>query len=159
MKRILILLTAVVVLAGVYAFLTVRSSYPQVNGELEVAVLDDAVTVHRDSFGVPHIYANSTPDLFRAQGYVEAQDRFFQMDFWRHIGSGRLGEMFGDSQVEADRFLRALGFESLARAELELMPEESLQVLQWYAEGINAYLEDHSGASISLEYAILPLQS
>ncbi len=158
-KRILIFLTAIVVLAGVYAFLTVRSSYPQLNGELEVAALDDAVTVHRDSFGIPHIYASSTADLFRAQGYVEAQDRFFQMDFWRHIGSGRLAEMFGDSQVETDRFLRALGFDTLARAELDLMPDESLQILQWYAEGVNAYLEDHSGASLSLEYAILPLQS
>ncbi len=159
LKRILIFLMAVVVLVGVYAFLTVRSSYPQLNGELEVSALDAAVTVHRDPFGVPHIFAGSTADLFRAQGYVEAQDRFFQMDFWRHIGAGRLGEMFGESQVETDRFLRALGFESLARAELELMPEDSLQVLEWYAAGVNAYLEDHSGASISLEFAILPLQS
>ena len=158
-KRLLIFLTAIVVIAGVYAFLTVRSSYPQLNGELEVAVLDDVVTVYRDSFGVPNIYASSAPDLFRAQGYVEAQDRFFQMDFWRHIGSGRLAEMLGESQVETDQFLRALGFESLARAELDLMPEDSLQILQWYAEGVNAYLEDHSGASLSLEYAILPLQS
>ncbi len=158
-KRILIFLTVVVVLAGVYGFLTIRSSYPQLNGELEVAVLDEAVTVHRDSFGIPHIYATSTADLFRAQGYVEAQDRFFQMDFWRHIGAGRLAEMFGDSQVETDRFLRALGFESLARAELDLMPDELLQILQWYAEGVNAYLEVNSGASLSLEYAILPLQS
>ncbi len=159
LKRILIFLTVIVVLGGVYVFLTVRSSHPQLNGELEVSGLDDIVTVHRDSFGVPHIYANSTPDLFRAQGYVEAQDRFFQMDFWRHIGSGRLGEMFGESQVETDQFLRALGFESLARTELELIPEESLQVLEWYAEGVNAYLEDHSGGSLSLEYAILPLQA
>jgi penicillin amidase len=158
-KRILIFLTVIVVLAGVYAFLTVRSSYPQLNGELEVAGLDDTVTVYRDSFGVPHIYAASTPDVFRAQGFIEAQDRFFQMDFWRHVGSGRLAEMFGDSQVEADQFLRALGFESLAQAELEQMPEDSVQVLQRYAEGVNAYLEDHSGASLSLEYAILPLQA
>ncbi|MEX1038065.1 MAG: penicillin acylase family protein [Acidimicrobiia bacterium] len=158
-KRILVFLAVIFVAAGVYAFLTVRSSYPQLNGELEVAVLDDEVTVHRDSFGVPHIYANTSADLFRAQGYVEAQDRFFQMDFWRHIGTARLSEMFGESQMETDKFLRSFAFESLARTELERMSEESRQILEWYAEGVNAYLDEHGGSSLSLEYAILPLQS
>jgi penicillin amidase len=158
-KRILIFLGVVLVLIGVYGFLTVRSSFPQFNGQLEVSVLDDVVTVHRDSYGVPHIYASTSADLFRAQGYVEAQDRFFQMDFWRHIGSARLSEMFGASQLETDQFLRSLGFESLARTELEQMPVEHREILEWYSEGVNAYLEGHRGSSLSLEYAILPLQS
>ena len=75
-KRILIFLAVVIVGIGVYAFITVRASFPQLNGEVEVSILDDTVTVHRDVYGVPHIYASSSADLFRAQGYVEAQDRF-----------------------------------------------------------------------------------
>ena len=159
LKRILIVLGVLVVGVGVYGFLTVRASYPQLNGSLEVDVLDDEVVIHRDDYGIPHIYASNTADLFRAQGFVEAQDRFFQMDFWRHIGSARLSEMFGDSQLDTDKFLRALDFETLAREELALMSPETRQILEWYADGVNAYLADHQGSSLSLEYAILPLSS
>ena len=56
----------------------------------------------------PHIYATTTHDLFFAEGFVHAQDRFWQMDFWRHIGSGTLSEMFGEGQVDTDAFLRTL---------------------------------------------------
>ncbi len=159
LKRILILLLVVIVVAGVFGFLTIRRSYPQLNGELAVVGLENEVVVHRDQYGIPHIYADTTADLFRAQGFVEAQDRFFQMDFWRHIGSGRLSEMFGDSQVETDKFLRSLGFVDIAETELNSMPKEIRQILEWYSDGVNAYLDSRSGSSLSLEYAILPLQA
>ncbi|HEX2154243.1 MAG TPA: penicillin acylase family protein [Acidimicrobiia bacterium] len=68
--------------------------------------------------------ASSLQDLFRSQGYVQAQDRFWQMDTWRHIGAGRVAEMFGEGQVETDMFLRTLGFERLAAAEYEAMPAD-----------------------------------
>lgn len=157
-KRIFILLLIVIVGLGVYGFLTVRNSFPQLNGELEVMALDSQVTVIRDSYGIPHIYAASSADLFRAQGFVEAQDRFFQMDFWRHIGSARLAEMFGQSQLETDKFLRALDFAGTAEEELATMSVDARNLLEWYAEGVNAFLETHSGSSLSLEYPLLSLQ-
>ena len=78
--------------AGVYV---IRESFPQTSGNLALPGLARPVTVIRDKFGVPHIYADSPADLFRAQGFVHAQDRFFQMEFWRRIGQGRLSEFFG----------------------------------------------------------------
>lgn len=158
-KRIglfLLLLAVGVAAFGVY---TVRRSFPQVRGELEIDGLNSTVEVLRDEFGVPHIYASNQHDLFFAQGYTHAQDRFYQMDFWRHIGAGRLSEMFGESQVDTDRFLRSLGWEDIAAEEWDSMTGRSREILQAYADGVNAYLETHSGADISLEYAILPLQN
>ncbi len=150
-----ILLLALV--ASATGIATVRRSFPQTEGQLRLPGLLDEVDVYRDSFGVPHIYASSHHDLFLAQGFVHAQDRFWQMDFWRHIGSGRLAELFGESQVETDRFLRTLGWERIAREELRTMDPESLTALEDYAQGVNAYLERRSGAEISLEYALLGL--
>lgn len=134
-----------------------RRSFPQTDGSVQVWALEAEVRVVRDSYGVPHIYASSMNDLYRAQGYVEAQDRFYQMDFWRHIGSARLSEMFGESSLETDRFLRTLQLESIAEQEFAAMPEEHRSYLESYAQGVNAYLNDHSGLELSLEYGILGL--
>lgn len=158
-KRILLGLLVVVVLFGAFSLWTVRRSFPQVDGELEVSGLNDPVEVVRDRWGVPHIYASNPHDLFFAQGYTHAQERFWQMDFWRHIGSARLSEMFGESQLSTDRFLRSLDFAGLARQELEMMGDGTRSILESYSEGVNAYLETNSGARVSLEYAILALQN
>lgn len=159
LKRILVLVSILALGASAYGVLTVRRSFPQTTGELEVAGLHDRVAVTRDTLGVPHIYAADTHDLFFAQGFTHAQDRFWQMDFWRHIGAGRLSEMFGESQVETDMFLRSLGFERLAREEWASLDSPSKDILQAYSDGVNAYLDSHRGAEISLEYAILSLQN
>lgn len=159
LKRILLALMILALAGSGFLVWTIRRSFPQVDGQLTVAGLERPVTVHRDSWGVPHIFAETEHDLFFAQGFVHAQERFWQMDFWRHIGSGRLSEMFGESQLETDVFLRSLGFADLARRELEMMPAEHRQVLESYAEGVNAYISGRSGARLSLEYAILGLQN
>ena len=81
---------------------TVRRSFPQTSGTIDVPGLSHEVTVVRDSYGVPQIYADTPRDLFFAQGYVQAQDRFFEMDVRRHITSGRLSELFGKDTLETD---------------------------------------------------------
>lgn len=136
-----------------------KQSFPQTEGELQVSGLDASVDVYRDSLGIPHIYASSTHDLFFAQGFIHAQDRFWQMDAWRHIGSGTLSEMFGSAQVETDTFLRTLGWRVTAEAELKQLSPDSLAILEAYTDGVNAYLKDHSGTALSLEYAVLGLLS
>jgi len=83
-----------------------EKSFPQIDGEIKVDGLDGVVDIYRDNMGIPHIYASTSHDLFFSQGYVHAQDRFWQMDSWRHIGSGELSKMFGSGQVETDSFLR-----------------------------------------------------
>jgi penicillin amidase len=136
---------------------TAPKSFPQVDGEIHLTGLDGPVNIYRDGMGIPNIYATSAHDLFMAQGYVHAQDRFWQMDFWRHIGSGRLAEMFGQSQVETDAFLRTLGWAQIAEQEYAAADPEAKAMLDAYAEGVNAYLAGHSGTQLSLEYGILKL--
>ncbi len=88
---------------------------------------------------------------------MHAQDRFWQMDFWRHIGSGRLSEMFGKNQLDTDAFLRTLGWRQIAEQEFSALDPESQGILKAYADGVNAYLQDHSGTQLSLEYGVLGL--
>lgn len=149
-----IALIAIGAIASATVYL-VTDSWPQESGQIVLPQLKDRVEVVRDSWGIPHIYASNSHDLFMAQGYIHAQDRFWQMDFWRHIGSGRLAEMFGQSQVSSDRFLRTLGWVEIVEREFAQIPAEDRAILDAYAEGVNAYLATHQGSSLSLEYAIL----
>ncbi len=110
-KRVFGVIALVLVLVvggvGLFGVHTVRDSFPQTSGEISTGVTAP-VKVNRDSFGVPQIYAENISDLFFAQGFVHAQDRFWEMDVRRHITAGRLSEMFGESQIETDSFLRTV---------------------------------------------------
>lgn len=166
--RILVGLLIIVVIAsvsGVFYFkgylpnTVAPKSFPQVDGEIQVAGLNAQVDIYRDAMGIPHIYATTTHDLFFAQGYVHAQERFWQMDFYRHVGEGRTAEMFGSGQVETDAFIKTLGWHKASEREYETFSDESKAILSSYAEGVNAYLKDHDKETVSLEYEILGLLS
>ncbi|MGI5398361.1 penicillin acylase family protein [Streptomyces sp. CA-135486] len=159
--RLLVFFLVLALVAGVgygtyWSISTVRASYPQTNGTIKLAGLKGQVEVRRDSFGIPQIYADSDEDLFRAQGFVQAQDRFWEMDVRRHMTAGRLSEMFGSGQVETDAFLRTLGWRQVAEREYETkLSPDTKKYLQAYAEGVNAYLKDKDGKELSVEYAAL----
>lgn len=138
---------------------TIQRSFPQLDGEVAVAGLAGEVTVQRDVLGIPTITADTSEDLFFAQGYVHAQDRFWEMDFRRHVTSGRLSELFGESQLPTDRFLRTLGWRAVAEQEVEALDETTRSYYDAYADGVNAFLTDHDGADASFEYAVLGLQN
>jgi len=152
------LLSLVLVAGVVTAVWTVQRSMPQTDGTLDLTGLEAEVRVLRDDHGIPQIYADTSNDLFFAQGYVQAQDRFFEMDFRRHLTAGRLSELFGSSTLEVDQFIRTLGWRRVAEQELALLTPETRRYLDQFAAGVNAYLGDHDGAEISLEYAVLGLQ-
>ncbi|HLF01953.1 MAG TPA: penicillin acylase family protein, partial [Anaerolineales bacterium] len=122
-------------LAGIVGYV-IRSPMPQVAGSLRAAGLQNEVTVHRDEYGIPHIYAASSHDLFFAQGYVHAQDRFWQMEFWRRLGAGRLSEILGKGSLGVDRFVRTLGWARAAAADEAALDPETKQAIQWYADGV-----------------------
>jgi len=149
---IIIVLVVIVALAGGSWF--VRRSFPTTRGTLTVAGLQAEVQVYRDSWGIPYIYAQNDHDLFFAQGYVHAQDRLWQMDFHRRIGHGRLSEIFGQTTIKTDRFLRTIGLSRAARADLQAMDAADVTVLQAYAGGVNAFLDSHQGR-LPLEFTIL----
>jgi penicillin G amidase len=137
---------------------TVRRSFPETSGRLIVSGLKGQVEVLRDSFGVPQIYADNPEDLFLAQGYVQAQDRFFEMDFRRHLAAGRLSELFGKSQLESDTYIRTLGWRRVAEQELALLAPSTRRYLDAYAAGVNASIADRAAGDLSLEYSLLRLQ-
>src|SRR5690606_25889065 len=134
-------------------------SFPETSGEVTLKGLQKNVTVQRDDLGIPTITASTTDDLFFAQGFTHAQDRFFEMDFRRHVTSGRVAEMFGESQVATDTFLRTLGWHKIAEQEVEALDDTTRGYYDAYAAGVNAYLSSRSGAELSLEYAVLGMQN
>ncbi len=151
----------VVLVFGLVGFLvwSTRRSLPMIDGEVAIPGLVGEVTIIRDEQGIPHIYAENVNDLFLAQGYVQAQDRFWQMDFWRHISSGTLSEMFGKSQVEADEFLRTMGWRQLAETQYAESSDMSRAALDGYTAGVNAYLAERSPAELDFGYTILELSN
>lgn len=132
----------VIVLLGV---LTARA-LPTASGTARVPGLEASVTVVRDAAGIAHITAGSTHDLFFAQGYVHASERMWQMEVWRHISAGRLAELFGESQLDTDKFIRTLGWRVSAEQDYEAMGEDARAVLAAYTAGINAWLDAHRGS-------------
>jgi penicillin amidase len=159
--RLIVLVLVLAIIGGVaygayWTVSTVRASFPQTKGSLTLDGLSGPVDVKRDGYGIPQIYASSDEDLFMAQGYVQAQDRFYEMDVRRHMTAGRLSEMFGKSQVDNDEFLRTLGWERTAQEEYDSkLSASTKKYLQAYAKGVNAYLKGKEGKEISLEYAAL----
>ena len=154
---------AVVVVVGLAlgGFITwsVLRAFPDTSGTLEAAGLEHEVTVQRDAQGIPTITAETSHDLFYAQGLVHAQDRFWEMDFRRHMTSGRLSELFGASQLDTDKFLRALDWHGIAEQEVADLPEQERSYYQAYADGVNAYLAERQGGQLALEYTVLGLQN
>ncbi|WAZ22313.1 penicillin acylase family protein [Streptomyces cinnabarinus] len=159
--RLIVIVLVLAIIGGVaygayWSISTVRASFPQTTGSITLEGLSGPVDVKRDGYGIPQVYASSDEDLFMAQGYVQAQDRFYEMDVRRHMTSGRLSEMFGEGQVDNDEFLRTLGWHRIAKEEYDSkLSDETKKYLQAYAKGVNAYLEGKSGEELSLEYAAL----
>ncbi len=158
-----VIFTALVVILALGALsslaaATARQSFPEYSGELVLPGLTGSVEVLRDSYGVPHIYADNPEDLFEAQGYVQASDRFYEMDFRRHLAAGRLSELYGASQIEADSYIRTLGWRRVAEQELALLSASTRRYLDAYASGVNAYIRGKKAAELSLEYSVLDLK-
>lgn len=150
----LVLSLVVALLAAVFA---VRGTYPQTEGTLRLAGLDAPVQVRRDDLGIPQLYAEKPSDLFYAQGFVQAQDRFYEMDFKRHLTSGRLSELLGKSALATDQFLRVLDWRGVAEREWPMLSAETRDNLTSFAGGVNAYLARRDTNRLSLEYVVLGL--
>jgi penicillin amidase len=149
---------ALVVILGVAGAVVLRQAYPKTRGTLSVPGLVAPVEIIRDDYGVPHIYAQNIDDLFFAQGYVHAQDRYWQMEFWRRIGSGRLSEYFGEATLSTDIFIRTMGFARSAEQEYASADPEVRRILDAYAAGVNAYTQSRRPAQLGLEFALLGVQ-
>jgi len=134
------------------------TSLAQIEGETELAGLRDEVEVLRDRWGVPHIYAHNTDDLFFAQGYIAAQDRLWQLDMWRRWLEGRTAEISGPERFEADRMMRLLSWRGgLSEEELGSYHPETERILEAFVGGINAFIED-SADNLPVEFKLTGLR-
>ena len=148
-------LVLLLVLTLVAAVVVVRHSFPQTDGQIAVPGLEAETRVLRDAHGIPQVYAGSSHDLFYAQGFVQAQDRFFEMDVRRHTTAGRLSELFGEATLPVDKTVRTMGWRRVAEQELSRLRPDTKSYLEAYSDGVNAYLHDHTPSEISLEYTLL----
>ncbi|WP_165492175.1 penicillin acylase family protein [Egibacter rhizosphaerae] len=153
---LVVLLTAVLGVT-VGGWLLLRAAYPDHAGEVRLADLDAEVEARRDERGVPYLLGDTSEDLYRAQGFVHAQDRFWQMETMRHITAGRTAELFGPEQRDTDRFLRTLGWHRVAEEEYAALDDEHRGLLDAYADGVNAYLEDRAPHELGVGFPLLRL--
>jgi penicillin amidase len=131
-----------------------RLPLPQIEGTVTIPGLTEPVEIIRDRWGVPHIYAANLQDLFFAQGYVQAQDRLWQMELNRRLARGRLSEIFGKVTLDTDRFVRTVGIARAAEKDLACLSEESRSALDAFLRGVNSYLE-HNPRKLPVEFGLL----
>ncbi|WP_209330251.1 penicillin acylase family protein [Lunatimonas salinarum] len=128
---------------------------------LTIEGLQEEVTVRYDENLIPHIFAKNELDLFRAQGYVTAQHRLWQMEFQIMAAAGRISEIVGKQALDFDRLQRRKGLSYGAEAGLRYLEEsdpQTLEKLHAYAEGVNAYIHQTPFAKLPVEYKLLGYQ-
>ncbi|MEY4167710.1 MAG: hypothetical protein RIR52_1534, partial [Acidobacteriota bacterium] len=130
-----------------------RQVLAQTAGTLTIRGLQKPVTVIRDEWGIPHIYAETQADLFFAQGFVAAQDRLWQMDLWRRVGEGKLAEVVGKSAVERDRFARLLRYRGNMEAEWKSYAPDAQQIIEAFVGGVNAWIAE-TGDRLPIEFKL-----
>jgi len=159
LRLVMLTIAAVAVGALLVVHDVIQRPLPDHDGIVELAGLRSPVEILRDAHGVPHIYASNLHDLFFAQGYVQAQDRWWQMEFWRHTASGTLCELVGRSAaaLQADLFIRTLGWRGVAEAEAAAMDDTTREWLEAFCDGVNAYVAGRSPSELALEYRVLGL--
>ncbi|HZR23615.1 MAG TPA: penicillin acylase family protein [Vicinamibacterales bacterium] len=113
---------------------------PQTSGSIAVIGVHAPVRVVRDRTGVPHIFATSPDDLFFAQGFVQAQDRLFQMDLWRRASQGRLSEVLGPNFIDRDGMTRRIQYHGDRAAEWTAYGPDAEAIATAFVRGINAYV-------------------
>lgn len=161
LKIVLLTLLVVLIVVVVGGFLfyndTTEGPLPQTSGSMDVAGLDGQVEILRDANGVPHIYASTPHDLFFAQGFTQAQDRWWQMEFSRHTGQGAIGELTGQNKTAFgnDLFIRTAGWYHNAEQDLAALDADTLAVLEAFAEGVNAYITHRAPEDLAMEYRLL----
>ncbi len=153
-SKIIILVVIVLTIIVFHCYRLFTISLPETKGELTLNILESPVHVFRDEYGVPHIFSEKESDLYRASGYVTAQDRLWQMDFNRRVATGKLSEIFGESTLEYDLHVRSWGFYRTAKEITDTLSPESLLVLEAYVEGVNAFIDTHL-ERLPIEFSVL----
>ena len=146
MKKILTTLLVSLVFIGVtvsYVILVHSNSY-QVDGQISIKALNEPVTIHRDQYGIPYVFAGNVADAIRAQGFVIAQDRILQIEMYRALIDGRLASIIGEAGLNSDIKMRVIGIRRNAERHLSFLSDESKSHLAWYAQGYNSFVNERT---------------
>lgn len=158
MKKILVIIFIVilVVFIGGYIFVNhiATKGLPDYSTDIQLKGLKNKVTIYRDGFAIPHIYAKNDEDLYRATGYVLAQDRLWQMDLLRRVTQGRLSEIFGEDMINADQLFRSLRIQEKSELVISKTNKKIIKALEAFADGINQYIENNTD-NLPPEFTIL----
>jgi penicillin amidase len=146
MKRSLTALALLIVVLAAGAGWYLYSKQPSRQGMVELQHLQGSVTVRYDERGVPHIRADNETDLYRALGYVHAQDRLFQMEVLRRLARGELAEVLGPKLLDTDKLMRSLRIRERAETYFANLDKQSPSfiAMQAYLDGINQYQDSHA---------------
>jgi len=146
----------IIALAAVFLYVhsIARQGLPDYNTSVVIPGMKEKVTVYRDRFAVPHIYAKNQEDLYRAVGYCMAQDRLWQMDLLRRVTTGRLSEIFGEDMVETDLLMRSLRITEKSVKVITVSDHQMIAALRAFSDGVNQYMESHTD-SLPVEFSIL----
>ncbi|VVP92271.1 Acyl-homoserine lactone acylase QuiP [Pseudomonas fluorescens] len=146
MKRSLTALALLIVMLAAGAGGYLYSKQPSRQGMVELQHLQGSVTVRYDERGVPHIRADNETDLYRALGYVHAQDRLFQMEVLRRLARGELAEVLGPKLLDTDKLMRSLRIRERAETYFANLDKQSPSfiAMQAYLDGINQYQDSHA---------------
>ncbi len=146
-KRVLIALGLLVVVAAIVGYFLLNhlrtAALPDYSENVQIPGLTNEVTILRDSFAIPHIYAEDEADMYRAVGFAMAQDRLWQMDLLRRVTQGRLSEIMGKDQLNTDLLMRALRIQEKSEKVLAQLSPEITATLEAFSDGINHYLESY----------------
>ncbi|HZW40435.1 MAG TPA: penicillin acylase family protein [Ignavibacteriaceae bacterium] len=140
--------------AGIVFYNMVKSSIPEYSGEVSVGGLSENVEIYSDSMAIPYILANNDNDAAFTLGYLHARDRLFQMDFIRRAAEGRLSEVFGTRTIPYDKMFLTMGIKRTAYANLKLVPQDNLRLLQSYSNGVNAFIKENKN-KLTIEFDFL----
>jgi penicillin G amidase len=131
-----------------------RGSLAQIEGTIELPGLVGRVEVIRDRWGVPHIYASNLDDLFFAQGFVQAQDRLWQMEMYRRTFEGSLAELLGPDYVRHDQLARLLRYRGpWDEREWTTYHPEGRRIFEAFANGVNAFIAQ-AGDRLPVEFVL-----
>lgn len=134
----ILIVLVLIIIAGSLYFSTVNNFKRE--GRFQISKNDFPINIHRDENGIAYIFAKNKADAIRGQGFVMAQDRLFQIEFYRALIKGEGASLVGNSMLQSDIKMRVLDLVGNAERHYQFLDEETKQTLKWYCEGFNGYL-------------------
>lgn len=128
-----------------------RRSLPQTRGTLTVEGLERPISIRRDRWGMPHVRAETAPDLFFGQGFCHGQDRLWQLELYRRVAAGRIAEIAGEAGLPSDRLMRTLGLRRAAEREAAALEGEVKAGIEALCAGVNAAAAAAAAAPFELQ--------